>query len=1422
MNFTPIEIKILFVEDVPTDMELAEQALIKGEIPFISLRVETREELRENLLSFDPDLVITDYSLPMLNGMEVIKEIQKNFTNLPIIVLTGSINEETAVACMKAGAWDYILKDKMLRLPFAVKDALLRKQTQQSIINTQKALEQSEKRFKEISEVTDEFIWEVDQNGLYTYANVICEKICGYTSDELVGKKHFYDIFIPEEKEKLKKSALEVFRTKGVFKAFENKIVHKSGMLLTVETSGSPILDTLGEILGYRGVDKDVTKRKLLEDNLKLTNEKLEKLVELRTREIVNLSGLNNQIIENLGLAMVTTTLEGKLLSINPEARRMLELSIHEKLENQYLISQTIEPEEYADPVTIIRIDPVNPIHNSFGGLIDIKNNVYSFSGEVECLTSSGNQIPIQLIINSLEDEAGIPTGFVGVAIDITERKKMVEVLRQSEIMFRTMFREHGAVMFLVNPNSGIIEEANLSAEKYYGYEFNGDNKIHINTINPMAWEKMEIELQRASLKQSNYFIFTHKLATGELRKVEVHSTPIQVKGKQLLFSIIHDITERLRAEELLQNSEAENRAIISTVPDMLFKLNKKGVYVEYYVGKNTALYAPKEAFIGKTIHEILPADLADISMSVVQKAFQTGEIVSYEYHLPISGETRYFENRVVAINENEVLSIIRDITDRKVTEINLQWNESLLRIMTSSSPLAFFVVDNRTDDILYFNHRFCEIWGITHLEEQMSRKELKNNEIIPHCIPVLQDVAAFAESCKPLQFEENRIVIEDIIPFNDGRVIRRFSSQIRGENDEYFGRFYIFEDITVHTKAEKEIALRESYLSAVINNHPGMFWLKDTDGRFVFINDRNDTFMKNANLLEVDAVIGKTDFEFMAHEKAAIYAMEDKKVMEECTPISVEESVSIGGIESWFEKFKYPVLNNEGKVIGVSGYSIDITDRKKSEFQLKLQNAAFESFSLALMITNVDGIIQWVNPAFCNLTGYNPEEILGKKPTIVKSDFHSQEFYQSMWKHLLTGKVWTGEMMNKRKDGSNYFEEQTITPVFDESGAITRFIAIKIDITHRKEMEKALRLSEERWQFALEGSGDGVWDWNILSNDAFFSPQWKAMLGYSNDEINNKLSEWESRVHPEDLQRCIEDIQAHFNKLTPVYMNEHRMLCKDGNYKWILDRGKVVEWQPDGKPVRMIGTHTDITQSKLLQEKLMEAIEKEKELSDMKTRFVATASHEFRTPLASILIITDTLLEYWKRLAEDQISERLVKIKEQTIHLSNVVNNVLQLSKIQQGKLAFDPQPNELVSLIRVTIDSFSSDPMAAERIKFKSGIPEAWLNLDKGLMTQVMNNLISNALKYSPWNSTIDISLKKLKNGIEIQVKDHGIGIPAEEQKHLFTPFFRASNTRMIQGNGLGLNIVRESVRIHNGDITFESEAGNGTLFTITLPDI
>jgi len=134
-------------------------------------------------------------------------------------------------------------------------------------------------------------------------------------------------------------------------------------------------------------------------------------------------------------------------------------------------------------------------------------------------------------------------------------------------------------------------------------------------------------------------------------------------------------------------------------------------------------------------------------------------------------------------------------------------------------------------------------------------------------------------------------------------------------------------------------------------------------------------------------------------------------------------------------------------------------------------------------------------------------------------------------------------------------------------------------------ERESALAESEFRWKFAIEGSGDGLWDWDIVTNKVFFSESWKQMLGYADNDISNKLSEWERLVHPDDLNDALQAVQKHLEGKTPVYISEHRLLCKDGNYKWILDRGVVVSRDDQGKPLRAIGTHTDITERKLMEE---------------------------------------------------------------------------------------------------------------------------------------------------------------------------------------------------------------------------------------------
>lgn len=142
-------------------------------------------------------------------------------------------------------------------------------------------------------------------------------------------------------------------------------------------------------------------------------------------------------------------------------------------------------------------------------------------------------------------------------------------------------------------------------------------------------------------------------------------------------------------------------------------------------------------------------------------------------------------------------------------------------------------------------------------------------------------------------------------------------------------------------------------------------------------------------------------------------------------------------------------------------------------------------------------------------------------------------------------------------------------------------------DVTRRTQAEAALRLSEERWQFALEGAGDGVWDWHVATGEVFLSRQWKAMLGFEEHEIGNHITEWESRVHPEDIARCHEELEGYFSGKSPAYVSEHRMRCKDGSYKWILDRGKIMERTAAGKPLRVIGTHEDITVRKLAEDAL-------------------------------------------------------------------------------------------------------------------------------------------------------------------------------------------------------------------------------------------
>ncbi len=244
-----------------------------------------------------------------------------------------------------------------------------------------------------------------------------------------------------------------------------------------------------------------------------------------------------------------------------------------------------------------------------------------------------------------------------------------------------------------------------------------------------------------------------------------------------------------------------------------------------------------------------------------------------------------------------------------------------------------------------------------------------------------------------------------------------------------------------------------------------------------------------------------------------------------------------------------------------------------------------------AMLVANLDGRIVWANRQSERLFGYSLAELIGQPvellvPENLRDKHMLQRQHYADQPHVRD--VGTPlELRGRRKDGSEFPAEIGLSPQDTEDGI--RIIGTVRDISERQRAIQALRDSEQRWQFALEGARDGVWDWDLTTNAVFFSRQWKTMLGYADNEIAHSLEEWDKRVHPDDKARAYADIQKHLDGKTEQYENEHRLLCKDGTYKWILDRGMVVSRDANGKPTRLIGTHTDITERKQSEETIRE-----------------------------------------------------------------------------------------------------------------------------------------------------------------------------------------------------------------------------------------
>ncbi len=542
-----------------------------------------------------------------------------------------------------------------------------------------------------------------------------------------------------------------------------------------------------------------------------------------------------------------------------------------------------------------------------------------------------------------------------------------------------------------------------------------------------------------------------------------------------------------------------------------------------------------------------------------------------------------------------------------------------------------------------------------------------------------------------------------------------------------------------------------------------------------------------------------------------------------------------------------------------------------KSEAALRL-NAIIETATDGIISIGEDGIIELANPAANRLFGYEAGELEGKSVNILMPSPHDKQHDGYIREYLRTGKakiIGIGrEVQGRKKDGSLFPIRLSISEVPLEERRI--FTGIIHDLTEQKRAEQALKEEKERAQRYLdiantiivvigpEGSIQllnrkgcevlGLQEGQALGQDWFDT----AIPQASREEMRS-IFQLLMKGHSIDYYENV--IQSRTGKLHLIAWRNSIMRGPDGSISATISSGIDITAQREAED-RIINLNAELeqrvearteeladainqlldTNKKLKHEirerrsaeqairaneyKLKVALEKEKELSELKSRFVSMASHEFRTPLSTILSSAD-LIEAYTR--EDQQPKRLrhtTRIKSSVANLTGILNDFLSLSRLEEGKIQSLPIVFDLAGFCREVMEEVQSLLKPGQQLHFEGLRDGMLLFLDKQMLKNIFFNLLSNSIKYSEAGKPIYCRTSLEEGLLKVSFIDQGIGIPEEEQQHLFTRFFRAHNAENIQGTGLGLNIVKRYVDLMQGHIHFESRLGEGTSFYLSLP--
>lgn len=506
----------------------------------------------------------------------------------------------------------------------------------------------------------------------------------------------------------------------------------------------------------------------------------------------------------------------------------------------------------------------------------------------------------------------------------------------------------------------------------------------------------------------------------------------------------------------------------------------------------------------------------------------------------------------------------------------------------------------------------------------------------------------------------------------------------------------------------------------------------------------------------------------------------------------------------------------------------IDITERKAIENDLKMKSAALQSASNGIVIADAlknDFPIIYANESFQTLTGFSLAEILGKNCLFLEVDTDEQSKIESLKKLLKNGESSQAIIKNYKKDGTLFYNDLYITPIKNSAGVITNFIAIQNDLTERVTLQQ----EKEHWAKIFDESQNEIYLFDKDSLQFINANQGaQANIGYTLSELKELTA---IMIKPE-----FDEIA--FRKIISPLLNKEIEKLK---FETIHQRKNGTQYPVEvhlqlsrfGANDIFLAIILDITErknytlklEKTVQERtkqLTEALAIEKELNELKTRFLSLVSHEFKTPLSSILTSITLLAKYTQTEQQEKRDKHVNTIKNKVRYLDTILTDFLSVERLDSGKVNYKIEEFPLSKLVDEVVYNSNMLLKTGQQISYPRNIDEIFINFDEKTLELALSNLVHNAIKYSPEDTNIDIVVENNKNETTISVVDYGIGIPVEEQKHIFNRYFRAENALLTQGTGIGLNIAKQHLENIGAYLDFTSTENSGSTFKIKIPKV